>query len=137
MTRPASLIVVDARWRLFGHTLRLNENTPARMSMAYYFAKNMPGRKGKRTTISSVLLSEYRDLTGQKISRIDELPCMVEIASDRTKWRELVDDINLCQHNLYTEKVNRRAELRHEAKRKREEQSAVTATASVRRRVTY
>ena len=72
MTRPASLIAVDARWRLFGHTLRLNENTPARMSMAYYFVKDMPGRKGNRTTISSVLSSEYRDLTGQTISNMNE-----------------------------------------------------------------
>ena len=43
----------------------------------------------------------------------------------------------VMQHNLYVEKMKRRAELRHEAKRKREEQSAVKATASVRRRVTY
>ena len=27
---PASLQVLDARWRLFGHILRMNENTPAR-----------------------------------------------------------------------------------------------------------
>ena len=136
MTRPASLIAVDARWRLFGHTLRLNENTPARMSMAYYFVKDMPGRKGNRTTISSVLLSEYRDLTGQTISNMNEYSRMIDVAYDRTRWREIVDDITVCQHNLYVEKMKRRTELRHEAKRKREEQAAVKATACVRRRVT-
>ena len=105
--------------------------------MAYYFVGDMPGRKGNRTTISSVLSSEYMDLTGQKISNMNELSYMIDVASDRTRWRELVDDITLCQHNLYIEKVKRRAERRHEAKRKREEQSAAKATASVRRRVTY
>ena len=56
------------------------------------------------------------------------------------RWREeeeIVDDITVCQHNLYVEKMKRRTELRHEAKRKREEQAAVKATACVRRRVTY
>ena len=101
MTRPASLIAVDARWRLFGHTLRLNVNTPARMSMEYYFVKDMPGRKGNRTTISRVLSSEYRDLTGQTISNMNEYSRMIDVAYDRTRWREIVDDITVCQHNLY------------------------------------
>ena len=135
MTTPASLLVVDARWRLFGHTLRLNENTPARMSMACYFAKDIPGRKGNRTTISSVLSSEYRDLTGLTISNINEYSRMIDVANDRTRWRELVDDVNLCQHNMYVEKVKRKTELRHEAKRKREEQAAIKAPARVRRRI--
>ena len=64
---------------------------------------------------------------------------MIDVAYDRTRWREIVDDINVCQHNLYVEKMKRRTELRHEAKRKREEQAAVKIlhdSACVRRRVT-
>ncbi len=30
---PASLQVVNARWRLFGHVLRMNENVPSRQAM--------------------------------------------------------------------------------------------------------
>ena len=46
---------------------------------------------------------------------------MIDVAYDRTRWREFFDDITVCQHNLYVEKMKRRTELRHEAKRKREE----------------
>ena len=97
------------------------------MSIAYYFVKDMPGRKGNRTTISSVLSSEYRDLTRQTISNMNEYSRMIDVAYDRTRWREIVDNITVCQHNLYVEKMKRRTELRHEAKRKREEQAAVKA----------
>ena len=34
---PASLQVINARWRMFGHTLRMHECTPARQAMTYYF----------------------------------------------------------------------------------------------------
>ena len=45
---PASLQVLDARWRLFGHILQRNENTSARKAMIFYFAGDQKGRKGPR-----------------------------------------------------------------------------------------
>ena len=59
MTR-ISEIVISARWRLFGHTLRMNEDTPARKAMAYKFCNDLPCRKGNRVTIASVLSNEYK-----------------------------------------------------------------------------
>ena len=133
-SKPISLQVVDARWRLFGHTLRLHEDTPARMSMAYYFVKDLPGRKGNHTTISSVLSSEYKDSTGLTIRGSQEYLRVVEYAQDRTRWRELVDQVVSCQHKLYLEREKRRTEKRQAAKRKREEHAAEKAVACVRRR---
>ena len=37
---PASIQVINARWRLFGHILRLNEKTPARQAMVSHFDDN-------------------------------------------------------------------------------------------------
>ncbi len=34
---PASIQVINARWRLFGHVLRMNEEVPARQAMALNF----------------------------------------------------------------------------------------------------
>ena len=50
---PASIQVIDARWRLFGHTLRLDANTPARKAMAYYFSDNTGGMQGPRVLITN------------------------------------------------------------------------------------
>ena len=50
---PASMQALEARWRLFGHTLRMSPDTPARQAMAYYFVKDHPKRKGNRVTIAS------------------------------------------------------------------------------------
>ena len=45
---PASIQVLEARWRLFGHVLRMNENTPARKAMIYYCSGDQRDRKGPR-----------------------------------------------------------------------------------------
>ena len=123
--------VINARWRLFGHTLRLNENTPARMSMAYYYVKDMPGRKGNRTTVPSALSSEYKGCFGHTISNPEEFKRIVEYAQDRIKWREIVEQVVSRQHNLYSERIERRTEARHAMKRKREEQETVLCTVNL------
>ena len=136
-TTPISLQVVHARWRLFGHTLRLDEDTPARMAMAYYFNKDHPGRQGNRTTIASVLSNEYKAATGLSIKNIKEYSSMVEYAQDRDAWREIVDKVVTVQWQLRESREQRRAEKRLAAKRKREEQTTLTSTStpSIRRRV--
>ena len=131
---PVSLQVVHARWRLFGHTLRLGEDTPARMAMAYYSNKDHPGRQGNRTTIASVLSNEYKAATGLSIKSIKEYSNMVEYAQDRDTWRDIVDKVVTVQWQLRESKEQRRTEKRVEAKRKREEQ-AIPSSASTRRRV--
>jgi hypothetical protein len=131
---PISIQVVDARWRLFGHTLRLDKDTPARMAMAYYFNEDHPGRKGNRTTIASVLSNDYMAATGLSIKSLKEYSSMVEYAQDRDKWRELVDNVVTAQWVLRERKEQCRAEKRLAAKRKRDEQDSVS-TASTRRRV--
>jgi hypothetical protein len=61
--KPASVQVINARWRLFGHVLRMNENVPARQAMTLYFeglGKNIKGRQGNFCSIASMLSDDYK-----------------------------------------------------------------------------
>ena len=80
-------LVIDVRWRLFAHTLRMKEDTPARKAMVYYFCKDLPGRLGNRTTIASVLSNECKISTGMTINNFNECARMVDIVRDRTQSR--------------------------------------------------
>ena len=113
---PASLQVVNARWRLFGHTLRMEESTPAKKAMAYYFVNDHAGRKGNRVTIATALSSEYKAVTGNIITNTAQYQAVVSLAHDRDAWKELVQDVTdkfTCIHNV---KVQRKKELRLIAK---------------------
>ena len=57
-TRPLTIDITKARWKMFGHSLRMNENTPARKAMKWFFqtpegCKKFRGRK--RATIVTTL----------------------------------------------------------------------------------
>ena len=134
---PIRELVIDARWRLFGHTLRLGDDTPARKAMAYYFHKDLHGRQGRRTTIASVLSDEYEASYGNPIKSLDEYSRVVECAQDRAVWREIVDKIVSNQRELYESNVQHKTELRHARKRMREEQIPTRVNARIRRRVSY
>ena len=69
---PASIQAQSARWRLFGHTLRLHSDTPARKAMAYYFKKDQPGRKGNRVTIATAISSDFKLATGVELNSMKE-----------------------------------------------------------------
>ena len=134
---PTRELVIDARWRLFGHSLRLGDDMPARKAIAYYFHSDLHGRQGRRTTIASVLSDEYKVSFGSSIKSLDEYNRMVEIAQDRALWRELVDKIVSDQRNLYESNVQHKTELRHARKRMREEQAPTRVNVRIRRRVSY
>ncbi len=65
---PTILQSVNARWRLFGHVLRINENVPARQAMAFYFnEKSHKGRQENFCTIASILSDEYNAACNKSI----------------------------------------------------------------------
>ena len=104
---PASIQSLNARWRLFGHVLRLDEHTPARLAMAYYFVKDHKGRQGHYTTIASKLSSELKVVTGDVILTQSDFDLVVEVAQHRDVWKDLVSDIS-CRH--YEMWLNKEAE---------------------------
>ena len=84
--------------------------------MAYFFYTDLPGRQGKRTTITSVLSDEYKASTGNSIKSPSESNSVVAYAQDRTLWRELVDKIVSDQRALHESNVQHKTELRHARK---------------------
>ena len=105
--------------------------------MAYYFHQDLHGRKGRRTTIASVLSDEYAASFGTPIKSLDEYNKVVQCAQDRVAWREIVDKVVSDQRDIYESNVQRKTELRHARKRMREEQAPTRASARIRGRVSY
>ena len=105
---PASVQVVSARWRLFGHTLRLDANTPARKAMVYYFSNNMGGRQGPRVLLPTSLSKEYKSVTGDEIDSLVQYNKMIELSKNREEWKVLVDSIVETCKSEYVEKMNKK-----------------------------
>ena len=87
--------------------------------------------------IPSVLSNEYKASFGTPINSIEAYSELVEDARDRALWRECVGKIVNDQRAIYESKVQRKAERRHEAKRRRETDIITEdrATSGRRRRV--
>ena len=76
-SRPLTIDITRARWKMFGHALRLNENTPARKAMKWFFqvpvgVKKFRGRK--RATIVTTLNRDIQRT--QQNNRNFILPCL-------------------------------------------------------------
>ena len=56
--------IMRSRWSLFGHTLRLSNDTPAQLAMDYYCklqkGEVKPGQGRPDTTLPVLLFSEYK-----------------------------------------------------------------------------
>ena len=98
--RPISLQIIQSRWKLFGHILRLNEETPAKKSMKHYFMKSNASKFLGRhrvtlpTKLSSDIvltinndLSFIREYNVSKLCSANDLEVLSTIAEDRSKWR--------------------------------------------------
>jgi len=116
---PASVQVVNARWRLFGHTLRMHECSPARKAMAFYFINDAPGRKGNRVTIASALSNEYKNVTNNPINTSVQYEQIVRVAQNRVAWKMVVQLVVAKYVEIHKSKVLRKTERRLEAKKKR------------------
>ena len=98
-SRPVSQIIRDARWRLFGHVLRLEEAAPARRAMgAYFLGGNGPSFRGRpRTTLPRTLNNDLKKLKNNTaLETGDDLNMLQQLAQDRRQWRELVKAVCSC-----------------------------------------
>jgi hypothetical protein len=102
---PLSLSILQNRWRLFGHILRLDSDTPARKSMAHYFTpssqKKFRGRSRQTlpTTINRDLIRaqnirNIKDNFGiNSFTDINDLNKLTIIASDKNKFDYLTEEV--------------------------------------------
>ena len=63
-SRPISESIITARWRLFGHVLRLPRDAPAQRTIDHYFADTEAAtfRGRPRTSLPSTLCSDLRHI---------------------------------------------------------------------------
>ena len=100
--RPISETMRAARWKIFGHILRTDQNIPANMAMKLYFNEKVKGGKkfrgARRTTLPSVLNTDLAKLQTSdhnyckqlKLGTTEDLKKMQQLADDRKYWRCLV-----------------------------------------------
>ena len=64
-TKPLSVDITKARWKLLGHTLRMDKDTPARKAMKFYFQnENCAKFRGRRR--SNIVNTINRDIINTK-----------------------------------------------------------------------
>ena len=90
--RPISENVKSARWRLFGHVLRMPLDAPAQQAIDYYFADTGVGtfRGRPRTTLPTALSADLR-----RVGRTLRCPADIDALRllNREQWRQLERDI--------------------------------------------
>ena len=89
---PISAIAKKARWRLFGHILRI----PANVAMTTYFeSRGLSGRVGTpRTTLPVVLNRDLKEAeVKQRLQSKEDLEKLRQKAIDRDLFNELVDTV--------------------------------------------
>ena len=102
-TKPISVEITKRRWKMLGHTLRMNPNTPARRSMKYFFEKRSKKKfKGrKRATIITTINNDitrtkriYPDFAIQKMTTEINLHNNRYKAKNRRQWKKAVKQCN-------------------------------------------
>ncbi|XP_065189571.1 uncharacterized protein LOC135820187 [Sycon ciliatum] len=91
---PISRIITRARWRLFGHILRLPSDAPAVLSMVSYFQCDDHKWRGRPRITLPVKLDDdlHRAACGQ-LQSLEDLERLSDVAAVRSEWRQLLDMI--------------------------------------------
>ena len=111
-SRPISIDITQARWKLFGHLLRMKENTPARLAMKWYFQKPEGVKKfrgRKRTTIVTTINEDIKR-TAKINPNFDLKPINSELdlrnvrvkATNRKHWQKRVTMITAAAYSTTT-----------------------------------
>ena len=81
-TRPLSVDITEYRWKMLGHVLRMNEDTPARKAMKYYFKVPEFNKKFKGRKRATIVTTINRDIerTRQKYENFDIKGLRTELA---------------------------------------------------------
>ena len=100
--RPITQDITAARWKLFGHCLRLKRDTPAQKSMDYFFENHEQRKKYRgrpretlvKTLEKDIIKLNQRDPILMPINKIKEaidLSALRQIANDRVQWKKIVE----------------------------------------------
>jgi len=98
---PIGEYVVNARWRLFGHILRLEEQAPAQQAMMEYFdTTTCSGFRGRPITTLPVTINNDLKKAGERpMKSLSDLNALQKLAACRKEWS------GLCQRVLDAHKT--------------------------------
>ena len=105
-TAPISIMIIEQRWKLFGHTLRLPLTFPPQLSMQQYYIMRPTGRGAPRTTLPVQLNKDLATSNYEPLKLPADLLSLRAQASRRGNWQRLTTEIinayktkyNLIQH---------------------------------------
>ena len=83
-SKPITKEIREQRWRMFGHCLRLNLETPAQKSMTYYFQEEPQLKK-----FDGLPKKTFPEIKLTKLKTSSDLQKAREIASNRDEWKKL------------------------------------------------
>ena len=101
--RPISIDITKARWKMFVHPLRLDENTPARKAMKWFFQVPEGVRKFRGRKRATIVTTLNRDI--ERVKKINQnfvLPCLkseLDLRNIRVKaqhrkgWQRIVKQV--------------------------------------------
>jgi hypothetical protein len=101
-SRPISIDIFESRWKLFGHNLRLDINTPVQLAMRSYFIQNNAQRFRGRSPINLPItlkndLSLYYEQSGKyqkwRIELKHHLDNLRKFAINKDDWRKFVKEM--------------------------------------------
>jgi hypothetical protein len=131
--------ITKHRWRLFGHILRSNIDTPANIAMIHYFethsrttGEKRKRHKGAEATSIAVVLRQDLKLVGQKFHAQTDLTRLRTTAQDRQTWTRLWCSIVRAKEEQETRKHQER---HHKRTRRRENEEPAQDDGHRQRRV--
>ena len=91
-----SLLSRRARWKLFGHILRLSEATPAQVSTTAYFQRQNQGWLGRpRITLPVVIGNELAKATSVRLRSLKDLETLRLVARNRHTFNDIIAQVTL------------------------------------------
>ncbi|XP_065180176.1 uncharacterized protein LOC135810612 [Sycon ciliatum] len=86
---PITNILKRLRWQLFGHILRLPEDTPASLAMAAYFTHDEKTWRGRPRVTIVTKLGDLAGTDNGRLVSLGDLQRLRILARDRAGWRGL------------------------------------------------
>ncbi|XP_029653892.1 uncharacterized protein LOC115227110 [Octopus sinensis] len=93
---PVSQDIIDGRWRLFGHVLRMDPSSPAYQAMEEYFLSDSPKFRGRPRTTLPVALEHDLKHVGKTLKKCEDLDELRWLAQNRRGWQTMVKKIVSC-----------------------------------------
>ena len=106
-----SKTIRNARWRMLGHVLRMEDQIPAKATMVNYFRVFKKGngfRGAPRTTIATTISNDLKVIASNintstttqlptQLKTIDDLKQLENLAHNRRTWKEIMRDMQVLE----------------------------------------